>query len=221
MPRNGIVWNMEMKTSLTALCAALLIANSLQALAASSVELTVSGTIVPSACTPLLSAGTVEHGKLSAKDLSVDQVTKLTDATLQLQVTCDAPTLFALQGVDNRAGSSSDNSGQSYGLNLINGNQKLGFFHLRLLNPVADSVAITPLASMDNGNTWTNATGSTWPPQQFAGFGDQSGGAWAPIQIQELITELHVMTYIAPTRDLDLSNEVPIDGSATLEVKYL
>lgn len=217
-------WNrldMEMKTSLAALCAALLVASPWQAFAVSSVELTVSGTIVPSACTPTLSAATVEHGKLSAKDLNVDRITKLTDAALQLQVSCDAPTLFALQGVDNRAGSSSDISGQSYGLNLINGNQKLGYFNLRLLNPVADTVAITPLASMDNGNTWTEAAGATWPPLQYAGFGDQSGGAWAPIQIQELITELQVMTYIAPTQDLDLTNEVPIDGSATLEVKYL
>lgn len=218
-------WNrldMEMKTSLAALGAALLLTSPWQAFAASSVDLTVSGLIVPSACTPTLSGnGVVDHGKLSAKDLKVDEATKLNDATLQLTVNCDAQTLFALQGVDNRAGSASDPAGAGYGLNLINGTQKLGFYHLRLLNPLADSVTTIPLASIDNGNTWTEATGATWPPRQYAGFGEQNGGTWAPIPIQELITDLQVMTYIAPTQDLDLTNEVQIDGSATLEVKYL
>lgn len=33
--------------------------------------------------------------------------------------------------------------------------------------------------------------------------------------------DMQVETVIARTDSLDLSNEVPIDGSATLEVKYL
>jgi hypothetical protein len=42
-----------------------------------------------------------------------------------------------------------------------------------------------------------------------------------PIPMQNLTVDLEVQTVIARTDGLDLSNEVPIDGSATLEVKYL
>ena len=42
-----------------------------------------------------------------------------------------------------------------------------------------------------------------------------------PASVKELVTDLEVQTVIARTDGLDLSNEVTIDGSATLEVKYL
>ena len=89
----------------TALTASLLVA-SVNAVAASSVDLTVKGLITPSACTPALSnSGSVDYGKISAKDLKLDNPTFLVMQALQLTVTCDAATLMALDANDNRAGS--------------------------------------------------------------------------------------------------------------------
>jgi hypothetical protein len=42
-----------------------------------------------------------------------------------------------------------------------------------------------------------------------------------PVPMKDLAVELVVNTSIAATDSLDLSNEVTLDGSATLEVKYL
>lgn len=71
---------------------ALLIASA-HTFAASSVDLTVKGLITPSACTPALSGGgTVDYGKISAKDLKADQQTFLPTQIVQFSVTCDAAT---------------------------------------------------------------------------------------------------------------------------------
>ena len=42
-----------------------------------------------------------------------------------------------------------------------------------------------------------------------------------PVPVQDLSVDLEVQTIINRADGLDLSNEVNIDGSATLEVKYL
>jgi hypothetical protein len=103
-----------------------LLASTGHAVAASSVDLNVKGSITPSACTPSMpSSGTVDYGKLSAKSLNADKVTRLPPEYLQLRVECDAATLYALQGHDNRAGSAPNDEG-GFGLGLINGDEKLG-----------------------------------------------------------------------------------------------
>ncbi|WP_347904295.1 DUF1120 domain-containing protein [Pseudomonas purpurea] len=209
-----------MNNKLSILTAALLLTGASSAFAASSTDLTVKGLITPSACTPTLSSGgIVDHGKISAKDLRPNNYTDLPRITLQMNMNCDAPTTYALNGIDNRE--SSAPSSISYGLGLINNTQKIGMFYLQFLNAVADGVGTEPLESSDNGLTWIDSADAIWPRQRLAGFGDQSSGAWYPQAIKDLTTDLIVITAIAPARGLDLTNEVTIDGSATLEVKYL
>jgi len=210
-----------MKKSLATLTAALIIASTGTAFAASTVELTVKGLITPTACTPSLSGGgVVDHGKISAKDLNVDKTTQLPNQTLLLSVDCEAKTLFAIKGADNRAGSSLYSHG--YGLGLINNTQKIGSYSLEYKSPIADQLPTRVLHSMDDGLTWMDGEDAAIPAQELAGFGDTSGGnARAPIPIQELRTDVIVWTTIAAAKDMDLSNEVNMDGSATLEVKYL
>ena len=125
-----------MKTRLTTLAASVLLLHSANTFAASSVDLTVKGLIVPSACTPSLSGGgVIDHGKISAKDLKPDNPTVIGNHTLILAVNCDAPIKFALHSIDNRASSS---IGSNYGLGFINDTQKLGGYNLTLANPLAE-----------------------------------------------------------------------------------
>ncbi|NWB51573.1 DUF1120 domain-containing protein [Pseudomonas sp. F8002] len=209
-----------MKLTLNALATALLISTSASALAASTVDLTVQGVITPNACTPSLSgSGVVDYGKISAKDLNLTTVTQLPRTTLQLTITCEGGTLFAIKGTDNRAGSNSSAGG--YGLGLINGTQKLGAYDVVLLNAVADSGAVSVLESMDNGITWSDSADAILPVNALGAFGDKSSGVWLPVSIQQVTTDLLVYGQIARADSLDLSDEHPIDGSATFEVKYL
>lgn len=211
-----------MKKSLATLTVALMLASTGTAFAASTVELTVKGLITPTACTPSLSSGgIVDHGKISAKDLNVDRSTRLPRQTLQLTVNCEAQALFALSGTDNRPGSATTASG--YGLGLIDNTQKIGHYHLLFANAVADNVAVFPIESTDGGASWMDLDPDTvWQGLSLAAFGDgSSGNNRRPIPIKDVTTDLIVDTEIAPAGGLNLTNEVQIDGSATIEVKYL
>ena len=207
-----------MKDSLAALVGALLITHGTLALAASAVDLSVKGAITPSACTPSLSeGGVVDYGKISAKDLKVDQQTFLDSQTVQFTVTCDAATLMAMEAKDNREGSDANNDEMEFGLGLINGTEKLGGMELRLLNPVADSVPVATIGSYDGGVTW----GTERNLMRNNLIAPAVAGVNTPIPVQLWTADLNVMPFIAKTSGLTLTNEVAIDGSVTLTVRYL
>ncbi len=206
-----------MKTAFTAFTAGLLLVGSASTFAASTVDLTVKGLIVPSACTPELSrGGVIDHGKISAKDLQTDRPTLIGTHIMTLVMVCDSAIAVALHSVDNRPGSSPVPAG--YGLGLINTDQKLGWFTLLLRNAVADNAQVQPITSLDGGNTWYGE--SNWDPGLYMSMAALSDDT-QPVPMKELVVELVVDTSIAATDSLDLSNEVTLDGSATLEVKYL
>lgn len=186
------------------------------AFAASTTDLVVKGLITPSACTPQLSGGgVIDHGKISAKDLSANNATVIGNDSLQMSVTCEAQTLIAVQAADNRADSSERTA--AYGLGLVAG-KPLGGFFLRWSRPLADDVMVQPIGSFDEGQSWSPE--SIAEPGMYMSIAPM-GNSHAPYAIKRLDLELGIQTYITRTNDLDLSNEVPIDGSATLEVKYL
>lgn len=207
-----------MNTVFKSVTAALLVASSATAFAASSVDLTVKGLITPSACTPALSnGGTVDYGKISAKDLNIDQVTPLAQQSLQLTVTCDASTLMALDADDNRAGSNHGNDMMEFGLGLINDTEKLGAMTLRLMSPIADGVGVKAIGSEDGGVTWFSER--YLMPENLISVANTS--ADAPIPVQVLTSEIRVDPKIAPASGLTLTNEAAIDGSVTITVRYL
>ncbi len=206
-----------MNTRLTTLAASVLLLSSTTAFAASSVDLTVKGLIVPSACVPTLSGGgVIDHGKISAKDLNVDRPTMIGYNTLTMSVNCDAPIQFALHSIDNRAGSGLTTD---YGLGFINETQKLGRYALTLRNPISDDgVLVQTIGSYDQGKTWF--TEIAWEPGMYMSVASMDDDT-QPVAVKDLRLDLNVTSTINRTDGLDLSNEVTIDGSATLEVKYL
>lgn len=207
-----------MNTVFKSVTAALLVASSATAFAASSVDLTVKGLITPSACTPALSnGGAVDYGKISAKDLNIDKVTPLAQQSLQLTVTCDAATLMALDADDNRAGSNHGNDMMEFGLGLINDTEKLGAMTLRLMSPIADGVGVKAIGSEDGGVTWFSER--YLMPENLISVANTS--ADAPIPVQVLTSEIRVDPKIAPASGLTLTNEAAIDGSVTITVRYL
>ncbi|MGU3309465.1 DUF1120 domain-containing protein [Pseudomonas sp. M5A4_2d] len=208
-----------MNTAFKSAITALLLLGSANALAASSVDLTVKGLITPSACTPALSnGGSVDYGKISAQDLNVDRTTDLAAQTLQFTVTCDAATLVALEAKDNREGSDLNNDYLEFGLGLINDTEKLGYMSLKLLSPVADGAPAITVVSYDDGVTWSNG-GITLTSSYIHAPG--AAGVNAPIPVQLWTADLYIAPTIAKTSELTLTNEVAIDGSVTLTVRYL
>ncbi|WP_122764766.1 DUF1120 domain-containing protein [Pseudomonas viridiflava] len=206
-----------MKTLLSTVAASVMLVTGATAFAASTVDLAVKGLIVPSACTPSLSGGgIIDHGKISAKDLRPNNPTLIGTHTLIIEVNCDGPTTFALNSIDNRAESALMST--LFGLGLINGTQKLGWFTLILQNAIADGAPVKTIASGDGGKTWYEER--FWDPGLYMSVAATSDTS-TPVPATELVADLQVNTSIARTDGLDLTNEVTLDGSATLEVKYL
>lgn len=200
------------------LTTALILGGAGNALAASSVDLAIKGSITPSACElSLANGGAFDLGKISAKDLWPEQPTDLTEQTTQLTVTCEAATLMAIESKDNRAGSSSYDDGTTFGLGLINGTQKLGYVYTSLRGHVADGTMAYGIHSMDGGLTWTN-NGSFKPGSLSSIY---RAAPIVPIPVQVLTANLTLYPAITAANDLTLTEEVPIDGSVTLTVRYL
>ncbi len=209
----------QMKAPHSLLLTTLLMAAATPALAASSIDLNVTGVITPNACTPTLSAGgVVDYGKIAFADLYVESATLLPTANLQLSVECDAATLYVFHAVENSVGGGDT----SFGLGVINQNRSIGAYHLGLNSSTAEGLPISTLSSRDNGVTWIQSSpNALWIRGRLAGFGDDSGGAWAPVPIRNLTSNLLIYGYIAATRGLTLTEEQPLTGSATLEMRYL
>lgn len=214
-----------MKQLLSLMTTVIALASVGQAMAASSVDLSVKGSITPAACTPTLSGGgVVDHGKISYSDLNRNGDTNLPTVTMPFTVNCTAPTLFAINTTDNRVGSSSEWSGgpSSFGLGFVNGDVKVGFYMLKMSNSKADGVPHVVIESAD-GKTWFDALDNTqmWQPNWMRTFKDSSGGTLTPMLLQTMTTDIVVDTTIIDKRFLPVSQEIPIDGSATLDVVYL
>ncbi|QAY88159.1 DUF1120 domain-containing protein [Pseudomonas arsenicoxydans] len=210
-----------MNTHLSLLTAAVLLTGASSAFAASSTDLTVTGTITPVACTPSLAkSGIVDYAKISVKDLNLTTATNLGAETIQLTLNCDESARFAIRTIDNRENTSAPSSDINYGLGLINGTEKLGYYNLRLQNPVAD-VPVTTLQSNDKGATWGLSGAGLVRQSQWMGFGNQTAGVWAPDALQNLSLDVWVNAFIARADSLTLTDEVKLDGSATLQIEYL
>jgi type 1 fimbria pilin len=211
-----------MNKRLSLLTAALLLTGASSAFAASSTDLTVTGIITPTACTPsLANGGVVDYGKKSAKDLNPTLHTHLGVETIQLTVNCDASTQFALKASDNREGSTSISDSTTFGLGLINTNEKLGFYQLSFMNPVADT-PVTAMYSQNQGDTWSRLWDDDGISAAFLiAFGNRTGSVWTPDFLQNVTVDIAVNTHIAPANSLTLTDEVTLDGSATLQIEYL
>lgn len=190
-----------------------------QASAASTAQLAVQGSITPSACQPTLSAGgNVDHGKLSAKDLKPEDYTSLEQATMAFTMSCEGPTLLALKTIDNRSGSAIFPDWHAHGLGTTAEGENLGSVSFSLNDTIADSVAVTNIISTDEGETWTPA--GPLGHSVLTSFA-ANGGPYQPIPVQTVNASLAVYTTLNKAADLTLTDEIPMDGHATLEVIYL
>jgi hypothetical protein len=205
----------------------LLLAGAQHAMAASSVDVSVKGLITPTACTPLLSSGgLIDYGKISQQDLNQDKGTRLPVKHLQVSVACNAPSRFALRMRDNRDGSAMVNSEIYYGLGLDTSGNRIGLYSMTFdpRQTVVNSTAlIFGTESTTAGLAWRTANLNPIDigANSYLGFTDTEGSTTGPSAIQELMSTVKVEAVINAKQNLDLSADVLLDGSATMEVVYL
>lgn len=209
-----------MKDSLAALAGALLIAYGTVAMAASSVQLSVKGSITPSACPPSLSnGGLVDYSKISAQDLNPTGVTELPKSLFKLAVNCEGSSLFGLNAQDNR--STIAGPGAFFILGRISPTNWVGSYFLSMENVVTDDPAAHPIYSLDNGSNWLYSPEHPVPANTLNAFGNQSSGTRGPVPLTGVALDLVVQPYIYPKSLIPAGETIPLDGSATFELRYL
>lgn len=197
------------------------------AFAASITDLTVRGLITPTACTPgLSSSGLVDYGKISQQDLKPDRGTRLPIKQLLVTVNCEGLSRFALRMRDNRDGTANVNSEIYYGLGLDGSGNRIGVYSLSFDPKLTDVDALPVVYGTEpttGGLGWRTA--NTNPidigARSYLGFTDTEGSTAGPTAIRNLSSTVNIQTVISAKQNLDLSRDVLIDGSATMEVIYL
>lgn len=185
--------------------------------AASSTDLSLRGAIIPNACEPMISGGgTVDYGKMSAKALDPERPTSLPRQSMQMSVRCEGPTFFTLTTFDNRSGSSAIHDDR-HGLGMTPNDEKLGSVGFSLSNPIADMTAVRMILSEDGGATWH--PGAVLGHQFLTAIA--VGNVLTPIAVKDFDAELVLFTQIAHANSLTLTDEVPLDGHATVQLNYL
>lgn len=201
------------------LASAFVLAAAPLSFATSAVDLQVNGRITPSACTVSLSDnGLVDYDVIMAKTLHPSEFTVLPNRQLGLSIVCDGLVLFALVGIDNKRESSlAPDYFYGLGMNIHAPDERLGSVSLSLRGPVGDAQPMQPLISPDKGETWKPEPYLF--PDLYMGF--SRAGETLPAPIRQLLASLRVDTSISPANTLTLNERVPLDGSITLDLKYL
>lgn len=208
-----------MNTSLALLAGALLA--SPWVLAASSVDLAVTGAITPSACAPSISSGgVVDYGKISWHDLKPWQMTLLPKSTFRMAVSCEGSSLFALEALDNRLPSQSPST--FFVLGYINGSKWVGQYLLSVENVVTDDPTAIFMYSDDWGQDWHPYLPNWgWSARALIAMGKSSQGQLAPTPIKDLSMDLVVEPFLFGKDIVPGGETIPLDGSATFELRYL
>lgn len=228
----------------TAFALTVLAVSSASVMAADTVDLKVKGTIAPFACVPTLSAGgVVDYGNLTSEALALDDYTTLDVKELDLSIACNGPAKIAIKLMSNRQGSAAGagsegsggfaagpvdlfNSGASTtwvaGLGLSDDGAKIGGYAVRLVSDsvLVDAVAVDTISASMAGNSWRleNDVSMTVNGRKFS-WADV--GTLNPVAVNNLSAKFETQAYINKASELDITKDIALDGSSTLEVMYL
>lgn len=214
-------------TLLCTLAASLLF--SFAAQAAETAEMKVKGSVLPPACVPAFVGGnTVDYGTIPAKILKSNVYTKLETRLIPFTVTCNAKMQIGITATDNRPQSALNGSDDlpadyHFGLGRI-GNMRIGSYTLFL----GTNMKVDGKAQSTNLYRWQGSTGGWVPGNNGAARFDNAGyymftvgNGNTPATGQVWTFDIQLTTYLNTLENLSTTNSIPLDGSATIEVRYL
>ncbi|EDT02157.1 DUF1120 domain-containing protein [Burkholderia ambifaria] len=199
---------------------------------ADSFDVKVTGTIKPGACTPTLAGGgTFDYGLIGSAELSPTAPTLLAVLSDSITITCDAAARVALTAQDNRAGTraftgsinffgSANSVNTQFGLGSAGGKNIGAFaFRFRTNSFQADGAAVDSIYSSTSGATWGTSNGIVNNTGGYESWAKK--GQTVPVAAKVFTGTLDVQAAIDKTSNLDLSQEINLDGLATVSLVYL
>lgn len=206
------------KHAMTAAISFLLL-NMTQAQAAGpTAELTVTGELTAPTCTVAVADdGVYDLGKLAASLIKPTADTTLAAMTKTWTVTCDADTYLNFLPVDNRAASASSLAPTHFGLGMVNGSGKIGYYTAQMSNATVDGAA----------STLFTAVSSDFTPAATADITIGQHTGWAT-DVNTLASgkvfsaDITVNPVLASTAAMNgpITDDASLDGSMTLNFAY-
>ncbi|MCV2534782.1 DUF1120 domain-containing protein [Enterobacter wuhouensis] len=215
------------------------------AMAASSIDIQVTGKIVPSSCTPTFTSGggIADFGTMKVASLNSTSMTPLADVkVIPITITCEDSTRIAVTFNDAHSDSAptadlpiafvDDNFSlkpeSTSGLGMYNG-KKIGAYSLGIqltkgavTNDAGDE--LYPTVSVDNGTSWGTKSGERYmqianDKSEIYSFSSTRGGT--PVPQTKVNFNVGVAAAINPTNDLNVTDEATLDGLTNVELVYL
>ncbi|EIK97821.1 hypothetical protein PMM47T1_04894 [Pseudomonas sp. M47T1] len=190
-------------------------------------DLSLRAGFAPASCTPRLGeGGRVDFGRIPAQRLSPHQPTLFT-RSVALTINCEGPTRFALTARENRAGSARTLEGLAqgslFGLGRTALNTPVGAYRARVAeDSQGDGRPLVALYGEPGGLSWqpapANEGAALHHDGRLLGF---THGDHQPAAISQFSGNLAIDLFVAPLSELKLSEEVMLEGAATVEIVYL
>lgn len=111
----------------------------------------------------------------------------------------------------------------NYGLGMTEDSNKIGGYAINLKPSSfnAGGTPVKPIASLDDGITWLDtATGAVGQNANMMSWSSQTG-APSPVSFITLSGAMEVQAVINKTDDLNINDDVALDGLTTFELTYL
>lgn len=204
-----------------------------------SADLTVRGTIRPTACIPALSnAGIVDYQTIDATKIPANRPTVLDVQSISFSVNCNGPAVVALRLVDNRAASVVPGLSsqleppvpgiQAYGLGTASGTN-IGIYTVKvepgsITGLTGDGTAVGNLnifGSLGANDSWTIFSSSYFNADGVSNWKGFGMSVTAPDPFVQLAGKFSVTAILDKGANLPLRENINLDGSATLELMYL
>ena len=211
------------------------------AMAAQSIDIKVTGKIIPSSCTPAFPSGggIADFGTMKVASLNATSVTPLTDRKeIPVSISCEEATRVAVKFTDARDASSPTESISFYsfpgspqyafGLGTYNskniGAYGLGISRTEGANTNGNGDSLYPMLSSDGGETWVtrgiNYLSLSSDNNEILGFTRNLTDGLLSAE-SKINFKVFVEATINPTNDLNVTDEVTLDGLTNVELVYL
>lgn len=191
-----------------------------------SANLRVIGTIKPAACTVHLGAtgGEVNYGPISASSIPPNAYYPLPEKTLPLTVNCGSTAAqMALSVTDLRPSSTVTGilgtgfvESQNFGLGLVAG-KRTGGYSVRFSTLSSQGTALYPIRRASGSGAWLYNGNGRIDKHPYQHSWSRTTAA-TPAFVSSITATLAVKAVINRGSELNLSNDVPLNGLATLIV---
>lgn len=217
-----------MKKSVLFLSFIAAVTTSGSALAANQATLKVTGKLIPASCDITIETADVSLGDINISTLNKDTATQLDTHQTGLNVTCQAPTLFAFKPTDTAAKAGevtfNGNGGpQIFSLGATTKGAIIGGYTVQINNALSQmdgKVNVGSLVSEDDGTSWKTQTGGF-----LLGSGQQiysmSLDSLAPAAATTSVIKLDLKPFINATSGLGSAENIDINGVATYDIVYI